>query len=285
MSARLRESAFGLLLGCHPLPCVAVTAFATAYAAAIGAGFARLIGIGLAIGTGQLVVGWSNDAIDAPRDLAAQRADKPVSAGLISRRGLAVAAVLSALACGVLSFRLGAAFGWLHLVAVVSAVAYNAGLKATWLSPVPYLVSFGLLPVMLTFAVTGPTGLSGPPLTHVVAAALLGGAGHAGNTVGDTEADAATGVRGLPQRLGPQRSLVAMALLVATAAIVLLVAVFQDGDGSATSRFVAAGLLLCGVALAAVGAVRRVGVPGGRAAWRLTLLAVTLVIAGFLAAV
>jgi len=282
MTARLRESALGLLLGCHPLPCVAVTAFATAYAAAIEAGPGRLIGIALAIGTGQLVVGWSNDAIDAPRDLAAQRTDKPVSTGLVSGRVLAVAAFLSAVACGVLSFRLGAAFGWLHLVAVVSAVSYNAGLKATWVSPVPYLISFGLLPVMLTYAVTG---LSGPPLSHVVAAALLGSAGHAGNTVGDTEADAATGVRGLPQRLGPQRSLTAMALLVATAAIVLLVAVFQDGDGSAAGRFVAGALLLSGVALAIVGAVRRVGVPGGRAAWRLTLLAVTLVIAGFLAAV
>jgi 4-hydroxybenzoate polyprenyltransferase len=285
MSARPRELARGLLLGCHPLPCVAVTAFATAYAAAIEAGPGRLIGIALAIGTGQLVVGWSNDAIDAPRDLAAQRADKPVSAGLVSSRVLAVAALLSAVACAVLSFRLGAAFGWLHLVAVLSAVSYNAGLKATWLSPAPYLVSFGLLPVMLTFAVTGPRGLSGPPLWQVVAAALLGAAAHAGNTVGDTEADAATGVRGLPQRLGPQRSLIAMALLVATAAIVLLVAVFQDGDGSPTSRFVAGVLLLSGVGLAVVGAVRRVGVPGGRAAWRLTLLAVTLVIAGFLAAV
>jgi 4-hydroxybenzoate polyprenyltransferase len=272
----------GLLLGCHPLPCLAVTAFATAYAAAIGAGAGRLVEIALAVMAGQLVVGWSNDAIDAPRDRAAHRTDKPVSTGLISGRALAVAAGLAALACVLLSFRLGAVAGSLHLVAVVSAVAYNAWLKTTWLSPVPYLVSFGLLPVVVTFAVTDPSGLLWPPSSHVLAAALLGGAAHAGNTVGDTEADAVTGVRGLPQRLGPQRSLVAMAGLVAGAAIVLLITVLGDGQTSVAVRLVAAALLGAGVVLAIAGAVRRVGVPGGRAAWRLTLLAVTLVIAGFL---
>lgn len=277
--------ALGLLLGCHPLPCVAVTAFATAYAAAIGADVARLGLIAVTVLAGQLVVGWSNDAIDAPRDLAVQRIDKPISAGLVGRRTLAVAACVFAVASIVLSFQLGIAAGWLHLVAGASAIAYNVGLKSTRLSPLPYLISFGLLPVVVTFAVTGPKDLSGPPLSHVLAAALLGGAAHAGNTVGDTAADAATGVRGLPQRLGPQRSLIAMAALVATAAIVLLTTVFQDDDGSQRARLVAGSLLLAGVTLAAVGAVRRVGVPGGRGAWRLTLVAVTLVIAGFLATV
>jgi heme o synthase len=278
--------ALGLLLGCHPLPCLAVTAFATAYAAAIGAGAGLLITVAGAVLAGQLVVGWSNDAIDAPRDRAAQRADKPVSAGLISGPALGFAAGLAAIACVALSFRLGPAAAWLHLVAVVSAVSYNAGLKTTWLSPLPYLVSFGLLPVVVTFAVTAPTGLEWAPVTHVVAAALLGGAAHAGNTVGDTEADAATGVRGLPQRLGPQRSLVAMAGLVAAAAIVLLTAVIVDVTAATPGRrLLAGGLLLAGVLLAVVGAIRRVGVPGGHGAWRLTLAAVTLVIAGFLATV
>ena len=284
-SAGPADRALGLLLGCHPLPCVAVTAFATAYAAAIGADVGRLALIAVTVLVGQLAVGWSNDAIDAPRDIAARRADKPVSTGLVTGWTLAVAAGVAALGCVALSFRLGAAAGWLHLVAVISAVGYNAGLKTTRLSPLPYLLSFGLLPVVVTFAVTGPTGLNGPPLSHVLAAALLGGAAHAGNTVGDTEADAATGVRGLPQRLGPQRSLVAMAVLVAAAAVVLLVPVLADGDGVLWRRTVAVALLLAGVLLAGVGAVRRVGVPGGRGAWRLTLLAVTLVIAGFLAAV
>jgi heme o synthase len=282
---RLGDAALGLLLSCHPLPCVAVTAFATGYAAALHASTGRLVGIAAAVLSGQLCVGWSNDAIDAPRDRAAHRTDKPLSAGLIARQAVATGALIAAAACVLLSFRLGAAAGWLHLVAVASAVSYNAGLKSTWGSPLPYLLSFGLLPVVVSFAVTGPLDPSRPPWSHVLAAALLGGAAHAGNTVGDTEADAATGVRGLPQRLGPQRSLIAMAVLVGAAAMVLLVTVFEDDATGLGRRLVAGVLLACGVLLALVGAARRVGVPGGRGAFRLTLLAVTLVIAGFLAAV
>jgi 4-hydroxybenzoate polyprenyltransferase len=281
-TGQARDRALGLLLGCHPLPCVAVTAFATAYAAAIGADRDRLVALAVTVLAGQLAVGWSNDAIDGPRDRAARRPDKPVSAGLIDSRTLAVAALIAAVVCAILSLRLGAVAGWLHLVAVASAVSYNAVLKSTVLSPLPYLISFGLLPVVVTYAVAG----HGPvPLAHVVAATLLGGAAHAGNTVGDTEADAATGVRGLPQRLGPQWSLIAMAMLVAGAALVLLGTVLADDVTDQWRRVSAGVLLLTGVVLAAAGAFRRVGVPGGPGAWRLTLLAVTLVIAGFLTAV
>jgi 4-hydroxybenzoate polyprenyltransferase len=276
-TGQARDRALGLLLGCHPLPCVAVTAFATAYAAAIGADRDRLVALAVTVLAGQLAVGWSNDAIDGPRDRAARRPDKPVSAGLIDSRTLAVAALIAAVVCAILSLRLGAVAGWLHLVAVASAVSYNAVLKSTVLSPLPYLISFGLLPVV---AGHGPV-----PLAHVVAATLLGGAAHAGNTVGDTEADAATGVRGLPQRLGPQWSLIAMAMLVAGAALVLLGTVLADDVTDQWRRVSAGVLLLTGVVLAAAGAFRRVGVPGGPGAWRLTLLAVTLVIAGFLTAV
>ncbi len=285
---RVGRATRGLVLSCHPLPCLAVTAFATAYAAAIGAGPGRLVAVAAAVLAGQLCVGWSNDAIDAPRDRAAARADKPLSSGLVGRAPVAAGAVLAALAGVVLSFRLGVAAGVLHLIAVAAAVSYNAGLKATRLSPVPYLVAFGLLPVVVTFAVERPAGFAGsawPPAPQILAAALLGAAAHAGNTVGDTEADAATGVRGLPQRLGPQRSLIAMAVLVALAALVLLVTVLGDDRIAGGRRALAALLLAGGVVLAFTGAARRVGVPGGRAAWRLTLIAVTLVIAGFLATV
>jgi 4-hydroxybenzoate polyprenyltransferase len=280
--SRVSAGARGLLLGCHPLPCVAVTAFGTAYGAAIGGSAGRLAGLAAALMAGQLCVGWSNDAIDAPRDRAAGRADKPVSAGLVEGRTLTIAAVLAAIACVLLSFRLGQPVGWLHVIAVTSAVSYNAGLKSTLASALPYLVSFGLLPLIVTFAVTGHGSI---PVTRMPAAALLGVAAHFGNTVGDTEADAVTGVRGLPQRIGPGRSLIVMAVLVALTAIVLLAGVLTSDQAGAGRQPAAGALLLAGVGLAFGGAVRRVGVPGGHAAWRLTLLAVTLVIAGFLISV
>jgi 4-hydroxybenzoate polyprenyltransferase len=278
----------GLSRSCHLPPCLLVTAFATAYAVVmqvgpdVGAPGRLEPGILLAVATailaGQFCVGWSNDAIDAPRDIAARRADKPISAGLIDARTVAASALFAAGACVLLSWRLGDRAAWIHLVALLSALSYNAGLKTTVFSPLPYLLSFGLLPVIASVAVTG----HGPPLAHVLAAALLGAAAHAGNTVGDTEADAVTGVRGLPQRLGPQRSLVAMALLIAVAAAVLLAALVTAHDAGPVRAVIAVLALGAGVVLALVGAFRRVGVPGGKAAWRLTLLAVALVIAGFL---
>ena len=42
--------------------------------------------LGAAVLCGQLSVGWSNDAIDAPLDSAARRPDKPIALGHVSRR-------------------------------------------------------------------------------------------------------------------------------------------------------------------------------------------------------
>jgi 4-hydroxybenzoate polyprenyltransferase len=274
----------GLLLGCHPLPVLAVTAFAAAYAlvqqttTGQDIDVADLVAVALAILTGQLCVGWSNDALDAERDLTAHRQDKPISAGLISADQVAAAAMIAAAACVLLSWRLGDRAAGIHLIAVASALSYNAGLKGTVLSPLPYVLSFGLLPVIASVAVTNRV----PPAAHIAAAALLGAAAHFGNTVGDSEADALTGVRGLPQQVGPQRSLVTVAAVVAVAATVLVADVLA-ADGTAVGRrVVAIVLLLTGVITALVVAVRGIGVPGGSTAWRLTLFAVALVITGFL---
>lgn len=271
----------GLLLACHPLPCVAVTAFAVAYGYVVGADTHTLISIALAVLAGQLCVGWSNDAIDDAADRLAARTDKPLARGVIGKRTVVLAAVMAGLVCVPLSLRLGTAPACLHIVAVLSALAYNAGLKTTVLSPIPYLLSFGLLPLVITLAVDDTQG---PPALHVLAAVLLGGAAHFGNTIGDARADAITGVHGLPQRLGPRRSQTVMALIIGTAAAVLLAEVFTTADQRTGVRVLAAVLLIAGVAVAVSGALMQVGVRGGRSAWRLTLLAVGLVVAGFLIA-
>ncbi|GAA3592679.1 UbiA family prenyltransferase [Kineosporia mesophila] len=265
------------------MPSAAVTVFATAYALAVQnglsvEGWGRAGSVGAAILAGQLCVGWSNDAFDASRDQVAQRADKPISAGLIDARVVAASAGCAAAAAVLLSWRLGDDAGLYHLIAVLSAVGYNAGLKSTPISPLPYLVSFGLLPAIASLAVLG----GWPPASTIGAAALLGAGAHFANTVGDTEADALTGVRGLPQRIGPTRSLSVMAVLIALAAACLLAGVLgSDGIGLLRKVF-AVLLLLAGVALGITGALGRIGTSGGRAAFRLTLIAVALVVAGFL---
>jgi 4-hydroxybenzoate polyprenyltransferase len=82
-------------------------------------------------------------------------------------------------------------------------------------------VSFGLVPVIVA------TALPGSPLpqaTLVAAAACCGVAAHFANTLGDVDADAATGVVGLPQRIGPSASAVVAAVLIAIASGLLVVA-------------------------------------------------------------
>ncbi len=282
----------GLVAACHPLPTVFVTVFVTAYGAVVGLTGGRLVLLALAVLLGQLSIGWCNDAVDAARDAAAGRRDKPVAAGLVGRRTVAVAAGLAVVGCLVVSFALGVGAGLVHTVAVAAGWAYDLGLKATVLSGVPYVVAFGLLPAVATWAYRHafllgldpadqavsavPSGW--PPPAVMVGTALLGLAAHFANTVGDTAADAATGVRGLPQRIGPARSLTVTAVLVAAAAVVLAV-------GAPDPTPLALTLLAAGAVAATAGVLlSREAAARGRLAFRLTLGAVGLVVVGFLLA-
>lgn len=214
---------------------------------------------------GQLSIGWGNDALDAARDATAGRNDKPVAAGQVGVRTVATAAGLALVACVPASLALGLRPGVVHLIAVASGWSYNLGVKRGPLSPLPYALSFGLLP-----AVVAP-----PPVAVALAAALLGVAAHFANTVPDAEADALTGVRGLPQRLGPQHSLHVAAGCLAVAALCLLTT--PGAPGLAQVRVVVLGLG------AAVGlGVAVVGPRLGRRAFVGVLVAVALVIAGYL---
>jgi 4-hydroxybenzoate polyprenyltransferase len=95
-------------------------------------------GVAAAILSGQLCVGWANDWIDADRDTAAGRTDKPIPGGLVGRGAVGVACLVAAAACVWLSLRLGARPGIIHLAAVASALSYDAGLKSGPASPLPY---------------------------------------------------------------------------------------------------------------------------------------------------
>lgn len=209
----------GLVLASHAAPAAVVTGLAAALAAALGSGALTVALVTAAVGTGQLSVGWSNDWIDARRDLAVGRADKPVVAGLVTARLLRAAAFAALAACVVTSLALGVVPGTVHLLAVGGAWAYNAWLKATVWSWLPYALSFGLLAVFVVLAAPGPRV---PAAWAVAAAALLGTGAHVANTLPDLEDDAATGVRGLPHRLGRRASgVLAPCLLVAAVAVVV----------------------------------------------------------------
>jgi 4-hydroxybenzoate polyprenyltransferase len=214
-----RRLARGLVTASHAAPAAVVTGLAAALAAALGSGWGTVALITVAVGTGQLSVGWSNDWIDAPRDVAVGRTEKPVVAGLLTARTLRDAALAALAVCVVASLALGLAPGAAHLVAVAGAWAYNARLKTTAWSWLPYALSFGLLAVFVVLAAPGPRVPAG---WAVAAAALLGMGAHVANTLPDLEDDAATGVRGLPHRLGRRGSgILAPCLLVVAVAVVL----------------------------------------------------------------
>ena len=214
------RTAVGLLRSCHPEPTVAVTVLITALAAASGRGPLGCLLVGAAVFTGQLSVGWCNDLVDLERDTAAGRRDKPLAAGAVSPRAVAVAAGCALGLCVPLSCASGFAAGLAHLTGVAAAWGYNLGVKRTVFSWLPYALGFGLLPAFVTL---GLPGHPWPPAWSLAAGALLGVGAHFTNVLPDIDADLAAGVRGLPQRLGRRRTrmLAPVPLLAAAATLVL----------------------------------------------------------------
>jgi 4-hydroxybenzoate polyprenyltransferase len=214
-----RSPAVALVRASHPEPTVAVTAIATALAVSSGLG-ARSLWVAAAFLTGQLSVGWSNDWIDAARDARNGRRDKPVGQGLLSVDTVRTAALTALAVCVPLSLAMGLGAGLLHLAAVAAAWSYNARLKATALSFLPYALAFGAVPSIVVLALPG-AALA--PAWATVSGALLGVGAHLCNALPDLEEDLAQGVRGLPHRLGPRRSAALAAGLLLAAAVLLAV--------------------------------------------------------------
>jgi 4-hydroxybenzoate polyprenyltransferase len=251
----------------HPEPAAAVTAMATALAVTTGHGPGGVLLVAAAVLTGQLSIGWLNDHLDAERDAAVGRTDKPVAAGVVARRAVAVAAVVAGLLCVPLSLASGLLAGTLNLLAQAAGLVYDLGVKATAFSVVPYLVCFGLLPV---FVVLGLPGAPVPPWWLPAAGALLGAGAHFANVLPDLDDDAATGVRGLPHRIGAPASRAAAALLLLAATVVLAVAAPLPSVLAWTVPALAALVLAAGFR-----AGRR---PGSRAPFRAVLAVAALAV-------
>jgi len=215
MPARARLRA--LAGSTHPGPGAAVTVIAGVLGVAVGLPPERVVLLVLAVAANQASVGLSNDWIDADRDRAVGRRDKPVARGDIAAGTVRAAAFAAAAAAVLLTIPLGAAATAAHVLFIASAWAYNAGLKSTALSVLPYVVGFGVLPGIVTLALPSPA-LPAPWAAGV--GALLGIAAHLANVLPDLDDDRATGVRGLPHRLGRRISgLVVFAALAAAAVL------------------------------------------------------------------
>ncbi len=209
----------GLLKASHFGPTLLVTAiswcFATYY---LWEGPAFVIAFG--VFTGQLVVGWSNDLYDYHDDLMHNRQHKPLVSGLISRGYLInwVRIMVPFSFVANLLGPLGFKGGLVYMFGISMGVAYNFYFKFNVFSWLPYALAFAALPSCIAISKD-----INPPVWMWLGGALFGSAAHFINVIKDMDQDRASGIGGLPQRLGKRNSIVAAVVLIAFGLLTLVV--------------------------------------------------------------
>jgi protoheme IX farnesyltransferase len=262
------RTVIGLIRACHPEPTVAVTIGSCVLAVAMGCTAGSILVVGVTVLASQLAVGWMNDWLDADRDRAVGRPDKPVASGAVSRRTVGVGAIFAALIVPATGALNGWAAAYAITLGLVSGLLYNWPLKFTRLSVLPYVVSFASLAAFVAFS---RPGAPAPPWWLVAAGACLGGGAHFVNVLPDLDADSRTGVRGLPHRIGRTASVWVSAVLLLTATGLLAFAPSGWSVASGLTFVAAATILGYGLVRA-----RR---PGSRAAFRAVLVVAVIDVA------
>ncbi len=233
---------------------------------------------GPAMLAGQLSIGWSNDALDAARDAAAGRVDKPVATGAVSVRAVWIAAYTALVAAMAMALTINVTTAILLAVIVGAAWAYNLGLKSTPASGLMYVLGFGPIPA---YAASTLPGQPVPTWYATAAAALVGLGGHFANVLPDLAADQAAGVAGLPQRVGARWGAgavraVALVLLL-SASVLLLVA--------SSFHWAAVAGMAFAVLFAVIGAVSSGRVPFAAAFGIAAVDVVLLIVVGYVGGV
>ena len=208
----------GLLKASHFGPTLLVTAISFGFATYYWwEGPAYVIAFG--VFTGQLVVGWSNDLYDYEDDLKHNRQNKPLVSGVITReflqRCLRLMVPFSFITN--LGGPLGLKGGLVYMLGVACGVAYNFYFKFSFLSPLPFAIAFAVLPSCIAISknITPPTWMW-------LGGALFGMAAHFINVIKDMKQDQISEIKGLPQRLGTRKSIVAATLLITLGIAVII---------------------------------------------------------------
>ncbi|HEX8218571.1 MAG TPA: UbiA family prenyltransferase [Chloroflexia bacterium] len=192
----------------HPLPSIMTVVVAGAFVALAAKGlpplgrFVQLLAVEAAM---QFSISAFNDYFD--REVDAGRPGKPVASGEISPRVAWVTGLLLGAGAILLALPLG---GWVALftgIGLGGGLLYDAGLKYTAFSWLPFSIAFPTLPLW-AWAGASPGGAFPQQLSWVVpvGAVLVLGI-HLTDTIPDLAADTQAGVRGLAHRLGLSRSL------------------------------------------------------------------------------
>jgi 4-hydroxybenzoate polyprenyltransferase len=206
----------------HAVPVLVVMAATAAFGLIAAGGWQgagamfRLLGAMLGA---QLAIGAVNELADAELDAVA-KPDKPIPAGLVSRRGAGIMAGCGASMMASLSLTFGVASFLLCALGTLIGIAYSVWFKRTIWSWVPYLVALPLLPIWVWTALdTVPRGLWA--IYPIGAAAVI--AVQIAQSLPDVTVDRETDVRTLAASLGPDRACLACwAALVLAATLAAL---------------------------------------------------------------
>jgi 4-hydroxybenzoate polyprenyltransferase len=192
----------------HPFPTalnVAATAGLAFVAAGGGPDPSVLVRMLAAMFCAQSAIGVANDYFDRELDARA-KPWKPVAAGLITAPAAAALAVAFVVASLLIAATLGAASLALLALGMSCGLAYDAWLKRSAFSVVPFMVAIPTLPawVWVTLGEWETALWWMLPLGALVGVAL-----HLANTVPDIASDRAHGVEGFAHRLGAAGSMYA----------------------------------------------------------------------------
>lgn len=196
----------------------------------------------------QFAIGAANDVFDRELD-ARTKPWKPIPAGLVGVRPAAVLVATFIASAIALTATLGFPALAVLCAGAACGLAYDAALKRSPLSALPFAVAIPLLPIWVYVALDAWE----PVLWWLLPlGALLGFTIHLANTAPDIESDAANGVRGLAHRLGLRRSLIAawtaFALALLLAAVLWPIVEPRSGIYAAALA-IALCSLLAGIAL------------------------------------
>lgn len=229
---------------------------------------------------GHSAIGIANDYLDRQRDALAQPY-KPIPSGLVSEQfafGLLIGLLILG---GLTALTLTLPAALLALVCTGSGLMYDFFLKDSYLSWVPYLLSFSSFPL---FVWAGLERFEANLLWLYPPALLLVIGINLANSLPDIDKDLAEhGSQGLGHLLGTRRALIAIWVLFTAAPLLCLILSFFITVNRALAW------PLCLLALATVGASYfaprlRPGRPGLTLVWQLTTFSTLFVAVGWLAA-
>ncbi|MCW2832480.1 MAG: hypothetical protein JWN68_433 [Nocardioides sp.] len=191
-----------LLRAAHPKQAV-LTALGLAATAAVAGRPAREAALVLVtVLVGQAILGWDNDLVDRVRDERHERPGKPIAHGLLEPGTVWFTVTCALLLVVPLSLSAGPRAGGAYLVSLLIALVGNRFLRGSFLSFVPWVLSFGLYPAYIAYGGwNGVPSETPPTVTITVLAALLGLGVHVLRALPGLVPDNIDGMRSLPLRL------------------------------------------------------------------------------------